>query len=593
LSKAEVRRQLIREAILPVSAVLLILLAIYATYWYVRRHSSAAAIRMSVLPPAGSVIRSFALSPDGRFLAFTANSQGKFSLWLRTTDSISPQFVPGTEGAAYPVWSPDGKSIAFFTPGKFERIDVSGGPAQTICDAGDARGGSWNAGDVIVFARAADGPLYSVKATGGTPSAVTHIDPANHESAHLFPQFLPDGRRFLYLAAGPGMDRPAVRVGSLDSMESHFVLNADSAAVYIPSPGSLLFADHGALMSQLFDSETLTLKGDRTIVAPAIPYTLGWLNAVVSASGALAYRGANGKDKQLTWYDRTGKTVATVGARNSFQAWSLSPDEKRIAMTDSEPLLTTDVNQWSPSRLTMTPGRTFHPVWSPDGTAVLFSRETGDGMNLERQALSGTGSNRLLKSQTPLFPTDWSTDGKYVTYFTGSLDLTQFKLWVAALSANGEEAKPRLLSTATTNQTSGAFSPPVSKEGPRWIAYTSDQSGRSEIYVKNLPAGDHEWQVSTHGGWMPHWRHDGQELFYLALDGKLMAMEISEGPNFTFGVPYELFRTNIPPPDYPEVPASAYAVSGDGQRFLVNDPVDDADAKAITILTHWNPAAGK
>jgi hypothetical protein len=209
-------------------------------------------------------------------------------------------------------------------------------------------------------------------------------------------------------------------------------------------------------------------------------------------------------------------------------------------------------------------------------------------MTLERQAPGGTAAVTLVKSNAPLYPTDWSADRKYVTYFTTSPDLTQFKLWLAALSANGEEAQPRLLSSATTSETSGAFSPTVSKEGPHWIAYTSDQSGRSEIYVKNLPAGDRAWQVSTLGGWMPHWRHDGQELFYLALDGSLMAVEISPGPNFTFGVPYELFHTNIPSPDYPDVPANTYSVSRDGQRFLINDSVDDAGAKAITILTHWS-----
>jgi eukaryotic-like serine/threonine-protein kinase len=603
VSSKAVRRQLIREAIVPLSAVLLILLAGSATYSYFRRHSIAAAIRMSFLPPAGSVIKAFAVSPDGRYVTFTANSQGKFVLWLRTIDSLTPQLLPGTDGAAYPFWSPDGRSIAFFTPGKLKRIEIPGGPAQTICDAADGRGGSWNSDDVIVFAGGPNGPLFQVKAGGGLPAPVTRIDPANHETAHLFPQFLPDGHRFLYLAAGAGMGEPAVRAGSLDSMESHFIARADAPAVYIAPAqgalGSLLFGDRGALISQAFDVQTLQLRGDRTLVAPASPHTFGWLNAAVSASGTLAYRGATGKERQITWYDRTGKALETIGKRNSYYAWNLSPDQTRLAMADQEPafeaapLWTMDLAKGSPSRLTMTVGRMFYPVWSPDGTGILFSRENGEGMSIERHALNGNSLIPLLKSSGPMFPTDWSADGRFVTYFTASPDLTQLKLWVAAVPANGVEPKPRALSPATANETSGAFSPTVSKEGPRWIAYTSDESGRPEIYVKNFPAGDHKWKISTHGGWMPHWRQDGQELFYLAMGGSLMAVEIAESPDFTVGVPNELFRTTIPPPDYPDVPVNEYAVSHDGQRFLVNDVVDATGVKPITILTHWNPAARK
>ncbi len=547
--------------------------------------------RTSILLPGKTALRGLALSPDGRTLALVArDSSGRSLLWIRPLDSFSVQPLPGTENPSFPFWSPDSRFVAFFADGKLKKIEASGGPPQTLCDAPINRGGTWNQEGVILFAPASEGPIYRVSASGGLPTPVTRIDPSRGEASHRWPFFLPDGRHFLYLVASFGsggqVERHGIYVGSLDSEEEKFLLRAKSTVAYA-HPGYLIFTRERILLAQPFDLKDLRITGDPFPVAEEIQYFRQTYNALfsVSQNGALLYqpRSASGVS-QLVWYDRSGKEIGSLGAPGEQANPRISPDGKRVALdivdpqTDNTDIWIYESSGGIPTRFTSDPAVETSPIWSPDGGRIVFTSPRPSHPDLYQRSSSGAGNEEaLLPSERSKIPTDWSLDGRFILYRTYDAT-TNLELWVLPV---GGDRKPIPFIKTTFGVSHGQFSP----DG-RWVAYSSNESGTWEIYVAPFPGPGGTWKVSRAGGSEPRWRRDGKELFYLAPDRKLMAVDVKEGPTFEADVARPLFQTR-PREHISSVDLFSYDVSADGQRFLVNTDVGETSTTPLTVVLDW------
>ncbi len=527
-------------------------------------------LRFSMLPPEkanlAGVVSGMGLSPDGRRLAFVASIEGQNLLWVRSLDSLSAQALPGTEGASgvsSPFWSPDSRFIGFFAGGNLKKIDASGGSPQTLCDAVMSRGGTWNRDGVILFAKEF-GSLYRIPAAGGEPTPVTTLDQSHFETSPRWPYFLPDGRHFLYLVPGGQAESSGIYVGSLDAKVTKRLLPITMNAVYAP-PGFLLFLRNETLMAQRFDADKLELTGEPLPVAEHVAFNIGLRLAAfsVSENGVLAFRTGSWQVDQPLWFDRGGRQTGALGAAGLYFNLALSPDERRAAvdLTDTQTGTTDiwlfDLAHGIPSRFTTHPANDSTPLWSPDGSRIVFSSNREGVSNLYQKIASGVGPEEvLLKSSEPKRADDWSSDGQFIVYQTRNPQ-TKSDLWV--LPTSGDRQPFPFLQTEF-NELQAQFSP-----DRKWIAYISDESGAPEVYVQTFPASSGRWRVSTGGGTQPRWRRDGRELFYIAADRKLMAVDVKLGATFEAGVPRPLFGTrafNV------ANAGNSYAVSADGQRFL-------------------------
>ena len=548
----------------------------------------ATAARFFIYPPEKTSFGGpFAVSPDGLRVVIRGTSEGKTLLWVRELDSLTAKPLEGTDDPIYPFWSPDSRFIGFFSAGKLKKIEVAGGPAQTLCDAPDGRGGTWNRDGVIVFAPTPLDVLYQVSAAGGLPVAVTKLDVSTKEQAHHFPYFLPDGRRFLYAGRAGLNENSRILVGSLDSNETERLMNFTSNAIYV-APGYLLTMRQLTLVAQRFDPEKLELSGDAFPVVEGVDSIpgLGFGLFSVSQTGVLVYRSGSGGNVDLAWFDRAGKRLGTLGPAAAFNNPSLSPDEKRLAVSMIDPLgrLTSDI--WlidlasgSRTRLTFDSGAESSPTWKPDGSFIVFHTSRDGPLNIYQKAANGAGSEEpLFRSDNSKNPTDWSADGKYILYQEQS-PKTGYDLWVLPLSG---EQKPSPFLQTNSVEVQGRFSP-----NGKWVAYTSNESGTYQVYVRSFPSGG-QWQISDNGGGDPKWRRDGKELFYISSDRKLMAVEVKgEGSTFESSVPKTLFEMRIR--GLPG-PRNYYDVSHDGQRFLVASTPEEAATQPMTVVLNWQSA---
>ena len=547
------------------------------------------AVRTSILAPEKSSFNfmgnfggPITVSPDGRRLAFVATTaEGKDLLWVRSLDTLSAQALTGTEGASYPFWSPDSRFIGFFAGGKLKRIEAAGGPTFTLCDAPLARGGAWNRDDVIVFAPAAAGALQRVSVSGGTPSAVTQLDQARGELTHRWPYFLPDGQHFLYLSRGASVSESetgTIYVTSLASKESKQLLRANSNVAY--AQGHLLFLRGATLMAQAFDAKRLETVGDAFPIAEQVQSEPSIARGVfaVSENGVLAYQTGSAKNgSQLAWFDRSGKQLSVLGDVAISGNPQLSPDNKTLAVAIVDPqngnqdIWLYDVARGIRTRLTVDPGDERSPVWSPDGSRIVFSSNRKGHIDLYQKSAGGVGNDEpLLESDLEKHPMSWSPDGRFLLYSTVD-PKTKVDLWVLPLVG---DRKPFPFLQTEFNEFNGQFSP----DG-RWIAYTSDESGRNEIYVGPFPGPGGKQQISTSGGRQPKWRGDGKEIFYLAPDNKLMATVVSgQVASLVVGALRPLFEVH---------PYDAYDVTTDGRRFLVDTAVEQKASAPITLVLNW------
>ncbi len=556
---------------------------------YLRRPAEnvSAATRFSIYAPEKTELRgSFAVSPDGQRVVLRGIAQGKVLLWMRALDSLTIQPLAGTEEAIYPFWSSDSRFIGFFSGGKLKKIEASGGPVQTLCDATEGRGGAWNSEGVIIFAPREASPLYRVPAAGGAPVPLTKLDESRKEVSHLHPHFLPDGRHFLYLAMSPQRESAGIYVGSLDKQETKLLVNSDFSAIY--APGYLLFLRDRTLMAQSFDDKRLELVGEPFPVAEEVDsLRAGFRFALfsVSQTGVLVYRSGSSDSSQLIWFDREGKQLGMVGPRANYAVPWLSPDEKRVAFSGAGPeggnadIWLIELARGTLTRFTFDPAADLSPVWSPDGSRILFASDRDGIADLYVRAASGAGKDEaLVKSNNRKIATDWSMDGKFILYQEND-PKTGYDIWVLPLSG---EQKPFPFLQTEFDERQGRFSP----DG-KWIAYVSNESGKWQVYVQSFPAPGSKWQVSTDGGAQPQWRRDGKELFYLAADRKIMAVDTSQSSHtFDAGALKALFELRIQSVGLPGI-RNFYAASGDGQRFLVTALLEEPTTTPTTVVLNW------
>jgi serine/threonine protein kinase/Tol biopolymer transport system component len=599
------------------SLAVAVLLSLAVAGVYVRRAPVDAPVyRTSILPPSGITTDGgvwtadqgfcqcppnsrFAVSPDGRRLAFTGVEAGGINrLWVQSLDGSTAQRLAGTEGATVPFWSPDSRFIGFFVPGggTVKRIDASGGPALTLADKSGAStgGATWSRNGVILFAAFGPGnPIRRVSASGGATSAATTLDADRGETRHGFPFFLPDGRHFLYLAIGSKTTGPntpnGIYVAALDSKERKLLVPGGSNAIY--AQGHLFFLREQTLMSQPFDVEGLELTGEPMPVAEHV--TTGGQTGMAGAfsaseTGVLAYQtgpvevGAPqaGPFTRPMWFDRSGKRIGMLAEQARYSDLELAPDGTRVAMSVFDASLRTrdiwlfDVARELRTRFTFDRGDEWTSIFSRDGGRIVFNTRRKGPLDLYVKASNGVGpEEELVADALDKIPFDWSVDGRFVL-FGASTANNGADLWVLPLDG---DRKPLPFLQTPFWDGPARFSP-----NGRWIAYGSNESGRNEVYVAPFPRREGKWQISTAGGYLPRWRRDGKELFWLAPDGKLMAATVhGEGSAFAVDEVRPLFDTRLGGLRY------AYDVSPDGQRFLVNTIVEDAQAAPITLVVNW------
>ena len=550
---------------------------------------AAQAVHFTINPPENmQQIGPPVVSPDGRRVVFRLNSPGgEDRLWVRELDSTAAQPLAGTEDGAQPFWSPDGRVVAFFTPGGLKKVEVSGGPPQTLTRMEGNFGGTWGRDGVIIFAhRGGAGGLRRVAASGGEPVALTTPDAGRQEISHAWPSFLPDGRHFLFLARSAQRENSAIYVGSLDSQEVKRLITADSSMAYAP-PGYLLYVRENTLMAQAFDADRLEVAGEPFPVAREVAANFTNARAMfsVSANGVLAFRSGTVTGNQLAWLDRAGKRLGVLGSQpGRYSAARLSPDEKRVAIDRVDPQTPGSADVWllelargSSTRFTFDAADDGTPVWSPDGTSVAYYSNRDGSTVIHRKPASGAGEGEALASSAePKFVNDWSPDGRFILYQQFAPQ-TNWDLWLLPLEG---ERKPAPFLQTSFVEIQGRISP----DG-KWIAYTSSESGQWQVYVRSMSEAGGKWMVSTDGGAQPHWRGDGRELFYLAPGRNLMAVQVKgDAATFEAGVPSPLFEMQSVG-GFPG--GGGYDATRDGKRFLVSMTTQDENPRPITVVLNW------
>ncbi len=541
------------------------------------------AVRSALLAPAGAELGPFAqvaLSPDGSQLAFVAARDRRPTLWIRRLDAPEARALPGTEGAAFPFWSPDGRSIAFFAQGALNRIDVAGGAVRRICEAPTGRGGTWLTDGTILFTPTAIAEgLHRVAAGGGEASTFTQLDGSRHEISHRWPALLPDGRHFVYYAMAAGRDR-GLYLGSLDGAPPRLLVpQAASNAVY--AAGHLLFVTDGDLIARPFDLRNLAFAGEPAALAERVAYNQPFRWADFSAAAdVVAYRPETQRMSRLIWVDRSGHETGQVAAEEAYyQRPALSRDGRRLAVVRLD-ARTQDGDLWvhetdRPGGVRLTTGsEVFSPAWSPDGTRLAYTSTRSGVGNLYQRDLAGA-ETVLLQSEDFKLPNDWSPDSRWLL-FQGQAQRTSWDLWILPLDGHGKE-RPFVQTPGLDG--SGQFSPTG-----RTVAYVSSESGRQEVYLRDFPGPSAVQRVSSEGGQGVQWRGDGRELFYFTLDGTLTSVDVTEGPPRQVGMARPLFKSDV---TQFGIGAVNYDVAPDGQRFLLASPTGDPAPAVVMLVAHW------
>lgn len=530
-------------------------------------------VRLTVQPPPGTV--DFGLSPDGRLLAFVSGGENDARIWIRPLDAVTPRPVAGTEGAESLFWSPDSRFIAFGAGGKLKKVAASGGAVHTLCDARVVIGGSWSRDDVIVFTPDNRKPIYRVPATGGDPVAVTTLDESLGHNTHRWPHFLPDGRRFLYMARGTRPESSGIYVGSVESLSPTLVMPAESRVSYA-HPGYLLFVRDRALLAQPFDTNRLQVEGEPLQVLEDVLYNRADSHAGFSISDRheMAYQTtAAAPRSSLVWFNRAGRRQPAKTIEDTEDP-SLSPDGKRVAVSrwsgSSKDIWLLDQTTGH-SRVTSDAWADIMPIWAPDGDSLLFASNRDGPSDLWRVSASGTGpAESILTSSTVKHPNDWSRTAGVIVYDNND-PKTGWDLWTLPVHP-GSVPTPFLRTEFAESH--GRLSP----DG-RWMAYVSNESGTNEVFVRPYPASNGKSKISTAGGSQPRWRGDGTELFYLTADGTLMSVAFHAGRT---AAPKPLFATRAS-----QNSEWSYDVARDGQLFVFTVPMGEPSEASVVVILNW------
>jgi len=569
--------------------------------------AGAGEIRFAIAPPRGTTFENllsdadYAVSPEGRRIVFRGrDGAGAVRLYLRPLESLEPVMLAGTEDARQPFWSPDGREIGFFARGRLMRVSVAGGAVAAVCDyEGNVMSGAWSAGGDILFT-VSGGPLMRVPEKGGAPVSIQTPDPARHESGLRGVRVLPDGRHFLVTGFSPRAEERTLYLGSLDGGAAVPLMKTPFKAEYV-EPGYLLHVRGSALVAQPFRSSPPALAGDPVVVIDAIDIATipSFSSFSASPNGTIAWTTGQ-RDvvrTRMAWFDRAGRRVGEVGAPASDVGVSLSPDGTKAAVArvsgsglsaGGEPatnLWVIDLQRGIDTRLTLDPvNGDENPVWSPDGRRIAFARHVrGNEAEVYEVSAAGGDERALIPSSSNTHPVDWSPDGTTLLVHVGDDNGSQS---LASVRLDGDRVPVPFLATRF-DEGQGQFSP----DG-RFVAYTSSESGTAEVYVRPFPTGTDRWQVSSKGGGEPRWRADGRELFYMAADGGLMAVEVGTSPVFTAGTPVALFPTGLRPAGFWYYGGlGAYVPSRDGQRFLINTIAAARAPTPINVLLNWRPPA--
>jgi Tol biopolymer transport system component len=526
------------------------------------------------------------ISPDGTKLAFIARiPQGKAMLYVQALSSATAQPLAGTEDAFHPFWSPDSRWIGFFAGNQVKKIEASGGPAQTLCEAPSTneRGGSWSADGTILFGFGSNvSPLLQVSSAGGASSPALQFAPG--ESTHRWPQWLPDGKHFLFFVDSTKPDSSGIYVGSLASREHKLILRTADHAQYV-APGYLLFLREQTLMAQPFNLRRLELTGEAVPIAEHVAANQNIRRALFSASanGDLVFQtGAGSSGSNLIWYDREGKQAGAVGGSEPYLNPDISPDGTRVAVTvnmgigSDADIWIFDLRRGTKTRLTFGPGRSHDPLWTPDGKYIVYSVLRNGRNSIFRKAADNSGPEEaILSDNANDVATSISRDGRYLSVDrVDPASKTSYDIFVLPLFG---ERKPFPIVQTQFTEVQGAISP----DG-RWLAYVSNQSGAYEIFVTAFPGGGTKSQVSVSGGFAPKWRNDGRELYYETADNRLFAVDVSSSGAIQLGTPKQLLETSMVGPT-----SGPYAVL-DGKKFLINAVGGTTEAgDPFTLVTNW------
>jgi eukaryotic-like serine/threonine-protein kinase len=564
--------------------------------WLLHRPPEAAILRSNImLPPKlrlDPTNTAVAFSPDGKKLAIAVVIEGaKQQLYVRSLDALTVQPIQGTEEATYPFWSPDGDYIGFFTPGKLKKVALSSGAVQTICDAVDGRGATWNREGTIVFAPAGDSGLYSVPDSGGTPAPVTSPDKPG--LSHRHPQFLPDGKHVLYFSGAPGNTATGIYVVNLDDKKSEFVVASQARAQYV-DPGYLLYVKERSLLAQPFSASSRKLSGRAVPIAQQVHFgSLRWVSNYAASGDALLYESQEGGGVwQLTWFDLEGKEIGKLGEPREITGVVVSPDGKRAATVVTEQsgsksnLWMYDVARGLASRFTFDEGDTDDPIWSTDGKQLAYSLNYPAGWKILTRTADGTGSpHELMSSSSAIHPVAWSPDGKLIAYNAINTSNKKFEVWM--LPTTGDH-KPYPFLKAEANVRGCTFS----ADG-KWFVYSSNESSRDEVYMTPFPGPGEKRQVSSQGGFFAWWygnkgmRDEGIVYGDPANSTAILVPASEKNNGIEFGQPRVLFAGR----NFSD--ANSASFSPDWKKMLVAISVKSGNANSLVMVNNWRAELGK
>lgn len=585
---------------LPWAAVVVALLA--ALVWASLRQPEPARTIRSFLPPPANTGFDFTgdfsgppvITSDGTMMAFCArNEKERDAIWVQSLSDLTPKKLEGTDGASFPFWSADSKFIGFFADGRLKKVLAAGGPVTDLADAPNPRGGSWNRDNVIIYEPDYRDSLFRITATGGTPQRLTKFEAGKH-TTHRWPKFLPDGKHFIFFATNhSGNAEQGIYFASLADGSYKHVLDSDSDAQY--ASGYLLYHLQSQLLAQKFDPSTGVVSGDPTPIANLVEYDSGTWHTTFAASenGLLVYEpGSKTLGTDLFWLDRSGKQLSKVAERNFYKgSGRISPDGKRLAVSMGDPqadIWVLDLTRGSRTRLTFGGATHLMPSWSTDGQRVVYVKQFGStamsGTTICARLASGGGQEEVLLQSDPsasaaartLLSPQWSPDGTYMVHIEQS-GPTNAAIW--ALSLTGDKKSFPVVQPQSPQSRIVQFR--LSPDG-RWLAYSSTESGREEVYVTHFPSGEGRWQVSQNGGTFPQWRADSKELWFIGIDISVQASSVNtNGKEFASDPVRTMFRMNYVAPV-----GNPFDVAPDGQRLIFSTYPESAPTPLV-LVTNW------